>query len=54
MREKTHKNGSGWNKNIDFHKIDENKCLACVDGYRMSLGAAALAALPPAMNERNK
>ncbi|WP_193198741.1 hypothetical protein [Nostoc sp. MG11] len=35
--------GSGWNKtgmhHIDAHKIDENKWIACVDGYQMSLGA---------------
>ena len=33
--------GRGWNKlgmhNIDPHKIDKNKWLACVDGYRISL-----------------
>jgi len=32
--------GSGWNKigmhNIDPHKIDENKWIACVDGYQIS------------------
>ncbi|MDJ0647684.1 MAG: hypothetical protein QNJ60_03170 [Xenococcaceae cyanobacterium MO_188.B19] len=33
--------GRGWNKigmhNIDPHKIDENKWIACVDGYRISV-----------------
>lgn len=34
--------GTGWNKNgmhhIDPHQIDENKWIACVDGYRVSIG----------------